>query len=212
MALDMISYGEANKASRMLKSTQAKMGADVKYYYDNSKEFEHVQERVDALTEKVIAHYKLTDDLAIQNSLNMIKANQKMNLTEQLIRLSGDSMVFDDLVDLSGIDADLSSQYTHTVSSHWITSTHNDCVVTTIPERVDMTRRNLLFIVDADSGVESFVTHQKVQDGVAVIWRKLEASEGRFIFKLSDITSDEIRFQFKIPNGKRLYYYGWVMA
>ena len=210
MSLDILSYGEASKAKRMLTSAEKKIGSNAKDYYDGSKTFNTVKERVDSLTDQVIAHYKLTDDLAIQNAINIMKAHARLDLLENMIRFEGDSFLFDDLADQSGIDT---SRSAYNFASSIITGIGKEVI--TVPFAKLIAEQNLIYCVDAEAGVEVYVTHEAIkQDGdgndIPVTWRELKQREGRYIFKAEDLVDAEMRMKFVIPSGKKVYSYGWV--
>lgn len=210
MSLDIISYGEASRADRMLKSTKKKLGADMLENHDSSLAFSTLKERVDALTLKVTSRYRLTDELALQNAINILKAHQQLSLIEELDYHNGDSMVFDDLTDLSGIDIATSNLYTHNAVSHSIQLNHNDAVIETINEVVNPVLNKVIYSIGADADIKVFVSRKR-QSG-SNVWIELNAHEGIYTFKDSDITENDIRFRFEGIAGSKIHFLGWVIA
>lgn len=210
MSLDIISYGEASRADRMLKNTKKKLGVDMLENHDGSLAFNTLKERVDALTLKVTNRYRLTDELALQNAINILKAHQQLSLIEELDYHNGDSMVFDDLTDLSGIDTVASDLYTHNVASHLIQLSHNDAVIETINEVANPTLNKVIYSIGADPAVKVFVSRKR--EGGSNVWIELGVHEGVYTFKDSDITENDIRFRFEGVVGSKIHFLGWVIA
>lgn len=210
MTLDIISYGEASRADRMLKNTQKKLGEDMLKHSDEIQMFNNLKERVDNVTEKVTSRYRLTDELAKQNAMNILKAQVQLSLIENLQRVQGDSLIFDDLIDLSGVDVLASSGYTHSSATDNIRISDANGEIILIDETVDATRRMLIYNFGGTANMQVYVSRKTVSSNKE--WVKLPSSEGVYQFKEADINEGKIRFMIKGPVGTTLNYYGWVIA
>lgn len=105
--MEITSFGLASKAANDLKSIRRDMGSGVTGTYPN------VKARLDQVEKDIEMAYKLTDEVIINNAINISKAESKINAYAKSMQFQMEQMIFDDLYDLSGIDLSLSSSYSH---------------------------------------------------------------------------------------------------
>lgn len=105
--MDIIAYGAASKEKRRAEELAALLGADVKGGKEN------LQERLDTLMDSMDDVTRLADRVIVRDAVNLMKAEARLNTVVQAKKYGMDHMVFDDLLDLSGIDTLKSTGYTH---------------------------------------------------------------------------------------------------
>ena len=135
--MDILSYGTASKASKEESNTRNKvLGEGV------TGSFSTVKERIDNIDNAIGNVTKQADNLIIKNAVNIMKANAKLNAVAQSKKYEMNNMIFDDLLDLSGIDNEKSRNYTHDSVTGVITA-GEECVIETkeeitqiIPEQI----------------------------------------------------------------------------
>lgn len=125
--MDIISYGAAGKAAKQKKTTQTLLGSGVTGSYTNVKlRIDEIQKDVEAITSEA-------DKLIVQDAINIMKANAKLNAIAKNMKYKMHNMVFDDLLDLSGIDVEKSSGYSHDELAGII----SNGTIVTLPEIAD---------------------------------------------------------------------------
>ncbi|QHW35642.1 LamG domain-containing protein (plasmid) [Paenibacillus rhizovicinus] len=107
MGLDVISYGAANKAAKEQKKTREDiLSTGVEGSYPNVKaRIDHFDQSLDHVVAKA-------NKLIINDTINIIKANAKLNAVAKTLRYKHQNMLFEDFLDGSGIDIAKSSGYT----------------------------------------------------------------------------------------------------
>lgn len=113
--MDVISYGAATQAGKEEKKTRDLLGQDVKGSHSN------VKERIDKIEKSIQAVVEKANKLIINDTINIMKANAKLNAIAKTTKYKMHNMIFDDLLDLSGIDTTKSSGYKHDAVNGLIT-------------------------------------------------------------------------------------------
>ncbi|MBJ7935649.1 discoidin domain-containing protein [Bacillus thuringiensis] len=140
--MDTISYGIANKtkdAESSLRNQTLSSGVE--------GNFINVKERIDNL-EKYLEGLSLrANQLIIHDAVNIMKAHAKLNSIAKTIKYNMQNMIFDDLLDLSGIDVEKSTGYAHVPQNGTITTTE-ESVIETITETLSHTPSQVMLITD----------------------------------------------------------------
>lgn len=106
--MDIVSYGVASQAASGSRKTDKEiLGVGVKDTHAN------VKERLDNLDDDINGAHALADKMIVQDAVNIMKAHAKLNAVAKATKYEMHNMIFDDLLDLSGIDTAKSSGYTH---------------------------------------------------------------------------------------------------
>ena len=105
--MDIISYGAASKERRRAETLAGKLGDGVEGTSEN------LQDRLKALTDSMDDVTRLADNVIVRDAVNLMKAEARLNTIVQAKKYGMDHMVFDDLLDLSGIDTVNSTGYVH---------------------------------------------------------------------------------------------------
>ena len=105
--MDIIAYGQAKKEMRRVEEMSTLLGPGVKGEKNN------LQERIDALVDSLDDVTLLADRLIVQEAINLVKAEARLNSIIQAKKYEMKHMFFDDLLDLSGIDTIKSKGYSH---------------------------------------------------------------------------------------------------
>ncbi|MBA4293730.1 hypothetical protein C0431_12280 [bacterium] len=105
--MDIIAYGVASKEKRRADELSALLGPGVEGASTDLKG------RLDSLIESMDQVTMMANRVIIQNAVNLMKAEARLNIIIQAKRYGLDHMVFDDLLDLSGIDTPKSTGYVH---------------------------------------------------------------------------------------------------
>ncbi|PGV22908.1 hypothetical protein [Bacillus cereus] len=140
--MDTISYGIANKtkdAESSLRNQTLSSGVE--------GNFINVKERIDSL-EKYLEGLSLrANQLIIHDAVNIMKAHAKLNSIAKTIKYNMQNMIFDDLLDLSGIDVEKSTGYAHDPQNGTITTTE-ESVIETITETLSHAPSQVMLITD----------------------------------------------------------------
>lgn len=124
--MDIISLGAATKAAmEEAKTRKQTLEVGVKGTHDN------VAKRLEALETAYGNSVKKANDLIIKDAVNIMKAHARLNVVAQSKKYKMENMIFDDLLDLSGIDTESSSSYLHNVSVGSIEATNAGSVLVT---------------------------------------------------------------------------------
>lgn len=105
--MDINSFSLASKAASDLTKIKTDMGSAVKGSYAS------VKARLDNLDTNVELAYSLTNNAIINNAINIMKANERLNVIAKNNKYNMEQMIFDDLFDLSGIQTSASTGYLH---------------------------------------------------------------------------------------------------
>ena len=186
--MEITSFGLASKAANDLKSIRRDMGSGVTGTYPN------VKARLDQVEKDIEMAYKLTDEVIINNALNISKALAKINAISKSYVYYLEQMIFDDLYDLSGIDLSLSSNYSH----NYTAGTIQGGIIVTQEIYLKGNQKNLLFDVDKASKIEvSF------DDGPYIEMKNNELN----YLKGTQMTASKMRVKFTLSSSLYLNYY-----
>lgn len=162
--MDIIAYGAASKEKRRAEELATLLGPDVKGGKEN------LQGRLDTLMDSMDDVTRLADRVIVRDAVNLMKAEARLNTVVQAKKYGMDHMVFDDLLDLSGIDTLKSTGYTHdAVKGEFVlnsgsvqTKMTTDVPSVIIPVVESDGSLQLLIIVDGDDSKKQIVeTDQK---------------------------------------------------
>lgn len=142
--MDTISYGIANKvkdAEANLRNKTLSTGVEGK-----SK---NVKERIDSL-EKYLEGLSLrANKLIVTDAVNIMKAHAKLNVIAKTLKYNMQNMMFDDLLDTSGIDKDKSSGYSHDTQFGFIQSNSEaPCIIETVAETVQSSPAKVILLAE----------------------------------------------------------------
>ncbi|MGF0347776.1 hypothetical protein ACQR3P_29470 [Rhodococcus sp. IEGM1300] len=105
--MDIIAYGAASQEKRRAKELADSLGPNVQGTKENLKE------RLDVLMDSMDDVTRLADKVIVRDAVNLMKAEARLNTIVQAKKYGMEHMVFDDLLDLSGIDTVKSTGYVH---------------------------------------------------------------------------------------------------
>jgi uncharacterized protein YaiE (UPF0345 family) len=103
--MDIISFGTAGKAANSEKQTRNVLGQGVE------GTFPHVKGRIDEMDRALARINEKANRLIINDAVNIMKANAKLNVLMKTARYKHTNMIFEDFLDATGIDPVLSSGY-----------------------------------------------------------------------------------------------------
>lgn len=106
--MDVISLGIANKTIPLENTIRnTTLASGVQGPYKNTKErIDYLETAYGSITEKA-------NKLIVKDTINLMKANARLNSIAKTVRYGMKNMFFDDLLDKSGIDLELSHTYVH---------------------------------------------------------------------------------------------------
>lgn len=105
--MDIIAYGAASQEKRRAKELADSLGPDVEGANDT------LEQRLDILMDSMDDVTRLADRVIVRDAVNLMKAEARLNTLIQAKKYGMEHMVFDDLLDLSGIDTVKSTGYVH---------------------------------------------------------------------------------------------------
>jgi hypothetical protein len=198
--MDPISYGVANQALKQLSNIEHALGEDVQGNYES------IKARIDALEIAMQTVVKEADKLIIQDAINIMKANAKFNVAVKAKRYQMQNMLFDDLLDDSGLDKVKSKNYVLDTEVGTITAS-DDCLVETGKLELPATPAKLILVVDQTS----INTYYASRDG-GTIWEAITPEQ---LFYFDDNISpleNKLKLKMKLSNGSKLLSYAltWV--
>lgn len=161
--MDIIAYGAASKEKRRAEELAALLGPDVKGGKEN------LQGRLDTLMDSMDDATRLADRVIVRDAVNLMKAEARLNTVVQAKKYGMDHMVFDDLLDLSGIDTLNSTGYTHDAVKGEIVLTNGsiqskattDLASIIIPVVESDAPMQLSIIVDGDDSKKQIIESEK---------------------------------------------------
>lgn len=140
--MDIVAYGAAIKASGQERKTRHEiLGEGVQ------SSFSTMKERIDNIENSIESVNRLANKAIIQNAVNIAKANAKLNAVAKSKKYSMYNMVFDDFLDLSGIDTTASSGYEYDSVLGQIITTDNGIIQTSV-ENTDFTPKKAILVFD----------------------------------------------------------------
>lgn len=148
--MDIISYSAASKASSSEKRIRNKiLGEGVEGQYLNIDErISNIEKVIDGLNSKA-------NQLIINDTINIMKAHAKLNTIAKTKRYRMQNMIFDDFIDLSGIDRSKSYGYFHSSSMGYIRPSGSTGTVETITEITDEIPRKAILTAEESGGTKS---------------------------------------------------------
>lgn len=105
--MDIISYGTASKAGKQEEVLRMIVGEDAEGLHP------HVKGRIDSMQKSVEAVNGFANNLIVTDAVNIMKAHAKLNAIAKTTKYKMHNMIFDDLLDTSGIDLIKSAGLTH---------------------------------------------------------------------------------------------------
>ncbi len=210
MALDVNSYGIANQSNVKQKTIPVNvLGTGVESQYRN------VKERIDSVEEFIFGSIEMANTLIIKDAINIMKANAKLNVIIQSKKYKMANMIFDDLLDLSGINITKSNNYQHDSVLGIIKSVNTDrYIITTLNELSDTLITNIILTVDKNhtSNASDYIdTDQyEVSCDAGITWSRIQADTLFIVDPLKRIGS-QLQFRFNISGDTELlsYAYTW---
>jgi hypothetical protein len=142
--MDVISYGIASKAAKQEQFTRNDvLGIGVEGTHP------HVKARIDNLEKAIQGVVAQADKLIVNDAINIMKAHAKLNAVAKSMKYKMYNMIFDDLLDLSGIDTTKSSGYVHDATNGLIKAngTGNYTIVTKI-ENTEIVPEKAILVVE----------------------------------------------------------------
>jgi hypothetical protein len=199
--MDIISYGIANKASKSEKTTRNDvLGQGVEGTHP------HARGRIEAMEEGIQKVVGQADKLIINDTVNIMKAHAKFNAVAKSAKYKMHNMVFDDLLDLSGIDTVKSSGYTHD-ATEGSTTAGADCVIETKEETTDMVVSKIILTAEKNGDGSFFASRDNGET-----WESVEP-DALFHFKDSiSPLGNQLRLKFELSNGAKLLNYALTWA
>ena len=142
--MDIISYGIGNKA----KSSEANLRNQVLATGVEGKS-KNVKERIDNLEKYFDGLTAKANKLIVSDAVNIMKANARLNAVAKTTKYRMENMVFDDLLDASGIDAGKSSGYTHDTEFGFIQSNSAfACTIETVTEPLKSSPEKVILLAE----------------------------------------------------------------
>lgn len=196
--MEITSFGLASKAASDLKRIRKDMGNNVTSSYAN------VKERLDQVEKDIEAAYKLTDEIIVNNAINIAKAEAKINTIANATKFDFEQMIFDDLFDSSGIDTTLSKDYSHDSTNGTIKASSNQCEI--ITNQIDINNASNLIIVSSTTPIKNTVdiSFDKIN------WHTVEIEKLIYIDKLN--TTNKLYVKFSLPANYVLNYYSVIWS
>jgi hypothetical protein len=147
--MDIISYGIASKAVKQEQFTRNDvLGIGVEGTHP------HVKARIDNLEKAIQGVVAQADKLIVNDAINIMKAHAKLNAVVKSMKYKMHNMIFDDLLDLSGIDTTKSSGYVHDATNGLIKAngTVSYTVITKIENTDEIPEKVVLTVEEAKPG------------------------------------------------------------
>lgn len=200
--MNIISYGLANKAAKEEKKTRYDvLGEGV------SGPYQHVKERIDFIEKAIEGINDKANQAIVQNAINIMKANAKLNAIAQSKRYQHYHMVFDDFLDNSGIDLEKSDSFSHNQTLGVIRNNRGtDIAVVTVPERTEAIVEKMLLVPEylvLDQEMKFFVSRNNGET-----WEQIEPEKLFFFHDSISPKGNEIRLKAVMPPQSEWYSYG----
>ncbi|GAK42069.1 hypothetical protein TCA2_4561 [Paenibacillus sp. TCA20] len=143
MSMDIISYGVANKAASDQKKTRdTTLGAGVEGQAHNLKE------RIDLAEKYIQGVVRLADSIIVKDTINIMKANARLNVIAKSKRYKLANMVFEDFLDDSGIDAAKSTNFSLDITLGKVSSVSGTAVITSTAETADAVPSKAILVTE----------------------------------------------------------------
>jgi hypothetical protein len=170
--MDVISFGVANKAGKNEKNTRENiLGLGVQGSYS------HIKDRIDALESSIEGVNKMANKLIINDAINIMKANAKLNAVAKTIRYKHQNMVFEDFLDASGIDTSKSSGYTLDTSNGLVKANGaNPYTIVTTQELADTVPTSAILVVEELSSSGSDIIPKMTGDSTPAPYKVTQSN------------------------------------
>lgn len=146
--MDIISNGLASKMAQAEKNTRNNvLGSGIE------GTFPHTRERIDAIENAIQKVNAQANQLIVNDAINIMKAHAKFNSVAKSVKYKMQNMIFDDLLDLSGIDTMKSTGYTHDAVNGLLTAGTN-CVIETKEEVADAVPSKVILTVEESLNIQ----------------------------------------------------------
>jgi len=157
-SMDIISYGIASKAAKQEQFTRNDvLGIGVEGSYSN------VKTRIDNLEKAIQGVVAQADKLIVNDAINIMKAHAKLNAVAKSMKYKMYNMIFDDLLDLSGIDTSKSSGYIHDAANGLIKSANENYVIETQTEVTEIIPKKAILTIEEENITENVALHKPVR-------------------------------------------------
>jgi hypothetical protein len=144
--MDIISYGIANKAGSSTKKTR-----DTTLATGVQGKFANVKERIDSLERAFEGLTLKANKLIVNDAVNIMKAHAKLNAVAKTSRYKMQNMVFDDLLDMSGISGSENSTHDAILGLLKATNQGNPFSFETSSEEVEASPEKVILTVEEAS-------------------------------------------------------------
>ncbi|MEB2276885.1 hypothetical protein LAV82_22975 [Bacillus sp. ILBB4] len=201
--MDIVSYGIGNKSAKEEANLRKDiLGTGVEGAHP------HVRARIDSLEEAIENVNSLANKLIINDAVNIMKAHAKLNAIANTTKYKMHNMIFDDLLDLSGIDTSKSSGYTHdTVNG----SLKNGSIVTK-EEITDVIPSKVVLNVDESFQTSNITGKYYISRDNGITWEQIIPNS---LFYFTDFISPQnkkLRLKAELPTGTTLLNYALTWA
>ncbi|ECP9029753.1 hypothetical protein FU976_08030 [Campylobacter jejuni] len=196
--MDIISYGIANKAGASEKKTRdTTLAAGIQGKHPN------IKSRIDSLEKAFEGLTLKANQMIVNDAINIMKANAKLNAIAKTTRYKMQNMFFDDLLNLSGIDTVKSNGYIH---DPIIGTIKGGTIITTI-EIADAIPAKAILSVEADGEAVYFISRD-----AGTTWQKIQP-DTLFYFDEKVGTPDKnIQIKAELPANVTLLNYALTWA
>jgi hypothetical protein len=203
--MDIISYGIASKAEKQEQFTRNDvLGLGVE------GSFPHVKGRIDNLEKAIQGVVAQADKLIVNDAINIMKAHAKLNAVAKSMKYKMYNMIFDDLLDLSGIDTTKSSGHIHDAVNGLLKSAGGNYVIVTKTETTDIIPSKVVFTVE-ENNTDIQGNYFISRDG-GVTWEEI-TPDTLFYFKDSISPLDnKICIKAELPADTQLLSYALTWA
>ncbi|SFJ65904.1 hypothetical protein SAMN02799624_05423 [Paenibacillus sp. UNC496MF] len=200
--MDIIAYGVANKAAKDEKNTRNNiLGTGVTGAYP------HAKDRIDALEAGIQNAVAKANELIINDAINIMKANAKLNVVAKTIRYKHQNMIFEDFLDASGIDAGKSSSYTLDTTNGLVkASGSGSYTIVTTQELADVVPEKAILVVEENESPTIAGTYSISRDD-GVTWETI-SPESLFYFTAKSPQDKKLRLKAVLPANAQLLNYG----
>jgi F5/8 type C domain len=142
--MDIISYGIASKAAKQEQYTRNDvLGIGVEGTHP------HVKARINNIEQAIQGVVAQADKLIVNDAINIMKAHAKLNAVAKSMKYKMHNMIFDDLLDLSGIDTTKSSGYVHDATNGLLKAAGSqNYTIITISELTDYIPTKAVLVVE----------------------------------------------------------------
>jgi hypothetical protein len=198
--MDIISYGEASKVTQQMKRTSALLGEGVQGSSASAKE------RIDLLQNGVEAVNSQANQMIVSDAINIMKAHAKVNAIAKTTKYKMHNMVFDDLLDLTGIDTSKSTGYSHNATLGLVSGLSN-AVIQSKSETTEGTVVKVILAAEVEGSAQFSVSRD---NGTT-----FESIEPDTLFYFADRTmpaGNQLCFKAELTYGSKLLNYAltWV--